>query len=104
MASLAQSSKNMSTEQQPTIFTENVLLNLLKLLANTIEGCPQNTAFLVETFNVYQTMSDILSQNEYLDLAGQCCLHRASDWPRRRAGRAHLPSTRGLASSYFCTD
>ena len=75
LTSLDEGIRNMSTDHKPTIYTENVVLNILKLLGALIEGQEQNRQLLIQRgAQVYNTLNEIISQNQHIDLAGQCCL------------------------------
>lgn len=61
VASLNESVQNMYTIHKPTIYSESVVLNILKLLTCILEDCDQNKEYIMSNFNIYKTMDSLLN-------------------------------------------
>ena len=66
--------RNMTNIDSPTVYNENLVLNILKLMNAAVEGHPPNVQYVVQQLKISETIFEYLNQNQYIDLAGQTCL------------------------------
>lgn len=62
------------TDENPTLYTESVIRNILDLISNAIDANKQNQEFILANFKIYDIINMVINQNEYLHLAGKGCL------------------------------
>lgn len=62
------------TDNNPTLYTESVIRNILDLISNAIDTNKLNQDFILTNFKIYEIINMVINQNEYLHLAGKGCL------------------------------
>ena len=74
MAFLPNAMENMSNFEKVTFYTEEMVLYVLDLLSQSLDGNKTNQDFLLNNFKIFDSLTMLINQNEYLDVAGKGCL------------------------------